>query len=637
MSGDQAIAGVKSPISPAARTPSKADDKFITKRSKMRLLASRDEMARIMGIDPDAAPDAERGYIDYWGFSPGLEGWIVGGWARTGAFTSAGDCNIEAIFGDEYLALGALFVTFLRSDVAEHGLGFVMFIAGPRRNAALSSISVREMGSRFSLRLSNEARAIEEPVLLREARVCARKSINQGRARFLELIERPVFDGSDTIAALAPAVQLGIDEVIFAPGCGVVTVGWLLDPLSQVKAVRIRHEDEIATLTDRWISSERADVTHAFGTSLDLTHSRWGFTAFGRLAAEAYSGAYLEVILKDGRIGHRALPAPARNGLPAIKTILNDVVLSPDSILDVCKDVIAEPVRAINRARLSRDVAFLEGSAGICPTSPRTSIVIPLYGRLDFLTYQAALFDAAEHVNDEFIYVLDQPERKDEFFELARIAHIKTRIPFRLLVPSQNLGFAGASNLGLKMARGKYVCFLNSDVVPRSSDWMSGLVASVESRPEIGVISALMLFEDETIQHAGMDFERLPQFGNMLFPFHPRKGLSCDGERGLDVVPAVTGACMLMDRSLCQRLGGFDEDYVIGDFEDADLCMKVREHGLSCAVDHRVALYHLERQSQAKAANGWRMNLTLLNAWTFAERWDPDLLANRGTAVLKIA
>lgn len=594
-------------------------------------------MARIMGTDPAVTPDAERGYIDYWGFSPGLEGWIVGGWARTGAFTSDGDCSIEAMFGDESVALGALFVTFVRPDVADYGLGFIMFIAGARRNAALSSIAVREMGSRFTLRLSNEARAIEEPVLLREARNCARKSINQGRTRFLELIERPAFDGSDTIAGLAPVVQLGIDEAIFAPGCGVVTVGWLLDPLSQVKAVRIRHEDEIATLTDRWISSERADVMRAFGAALGLTHSRWGFTAFGRLAAEKCSGAYLEIILKDGRIGHRALPAPGRDGLPAIKTILNDVVLSADSILDVCRDVIAEPVRAINRRRLSHEGAFLEGSAGICPASPRTSIVIPLYGRLDFLTYQAALFDAAEHANDEFIYVLDQPERKDEFFELARIAHIKTRIPFRLVVPSQNLGFAGASNLGLKVARGQYVCFLNSDVIPRSSHWMSGLVASLDSRPDIGVISALMLFEDETIQHAGMDFERQLQFGNMLFPFHPRKGLLCDREQGVGVVPAVTGACMLMDRGLCQRLGGFDEAYVIGDFEDADLCMKVREQGLTCAVDHRVVLYHLERQSQAKAANGWRMNLTLLNAWTFAERWDPDLLAKRDSAVLKIA
>src|SRR5690349_4257624 len=129
MSGDQAIASVKSAISPAARTQSKAAEKFVSKRAKVRLLASREDMTRIMGIDPALNPDAERGYIDYWGFSPGLEGWIVGGWARTGALTSAGACSIEAVFGEESLALDALFVTFLRTDVADYGLGFLMFIA----------------------------------------------------------------------------------------------------------------------------------------------------------------------------------------------------------------------------------------------------------------------------------------------------------------------------------------------------------------------------------------------------------------------------------------------------------------------------------------------------------------------------
>lgn len=616
--------------------PSKTTAKLVTKRSKMRLIATPNEMARIVATKTSTAPNTVSGYVDYYGFSPGLAGWFIGGWAQTGAFASGGTCSIEAMVGDEQQAFEACFITFLRADVAEHGLGFVIFVPGTRTEISLSSLAVRDGASRFALRLSDEARAVDERDLLREVRSCGRRAINDGRTGFLAVIGRPVFDGSDTIAALAPTVQLGIDEVISASGCGIVTVGWLVDPLSQVELLRIRRDDAAVTLADRWTRFDRPDLLQALGSSLGLTHSRWGFVAFAPLTAESCCGAYLEIVLRDGTVGHRALPAAGREGLPAIKTILNNVVLSPDSIMETCRDVLAEPVRAINRRRMTDGVSVLEASAGISPACPRTSIVIPLYGRLDFLTCQAALFDAVEHANDEFIYVLDQPERKDEFFELARIAHIKTRIPFRLLVPSRNLGFAGASNLGLRRARGKYVCFLNSDVVPKSKNWMSGLVASLESRPDIGVVSALMLFEDETIQHAGLDFERLPQFGNMRFPFHPGKGRIRERQRGLDTVAAVTGACTLMDRGLCLQLGGFDEDYVIGDFEDADLCMRVRARGLACAVDDRVVLYHLERQSQSKPAEGWRMNLTLVNAWTFAERWDPDLL-QRPDAILKIA
>jgi GT2 family glycosyltransferase len=77
----------------------------------------------------------------------------------------------------------------------------------------------------------------------------------------------------------------------------------------------------------------------------------------------------------------------------------------------------------------------------------------------------------------------------------------------------------------------------------------------------------------------------------------------------------------VMRRELLDRLGGMDERYVIGDFEDADICLRVRDEGLRCVVDNRAVLYHLERQSQNEANDAWRMNLTLFNAWQHRRRW----------------
>jgi hypothetical protein len=82
---------------------------------------------------------------------------------------------------------------------------------------------------------------------------------------------------------------------------------------------------------------------------------------------------------------------------------------------------------------------------------------------------------------------------------------------------------------------------------------------------------------------------------------------------------------MLMERRLARELGGFDESFVIGDFEDSDLCMKIAERDLACAVDLDVSLYHLERQSQAGSEQRWRMNLTLYNAWVHEGRWGARL------------
>jgi hypothetical protein len=86
---------------------------------------------------------------------------------------------------------------------------------------------------------------------------------------------------------------------------------------------------------------------------------------------------------------------------------------------------------------------------------------------------------------------------------------------------------------------------------------------------------------------------------------------------------------MLMRRSLAERLGGFDEDYVIGDFEDADMCERLRADGLGLGVDHGVTFYHLERQSQAGPGLRWRQNLTTYNAWLFGQR-HPEQISRNG-------
>jgi GT2 family glycosyltransferase len=83
----------------------------------------------------------------------------------------------------------------------------------------------------------------------------------------------------------------------------------------------------------------------------------------------------------------------------------------------------------------------------------------------------------------------------------------------------------------------------------------------------------------------------------------------------------ITGACMALRTPLARELGGFDEGYLIGDFEDADLCFRIQEKGLACVVDNRAVLFHLERQSQSIGAHSWRMNLTLYNAWRFQKQW----------------
>jgi GT2 family glycosyltransferase len=221
---------------------------------------------------------------------------------------------------------------------------------------------------------------------------------------------------------------------------------------------------------------------------------------------------------------------------------------------------------------------------------------------------------------DEIILVLDDPPRREAAITLAQSLWDRFALPMRLILPAESRGFGPASNLGLKAARGGVVVFVNADVFPQGTDWLDLLVAAVA--PEgVGAAGARLLFPDGSLQHGGMKMQPGP--AGWRFPEHPGKGLRPTAPSAEPrVVEALTGACLALRREVAERFGGFDPDYVIGDFEDADLCKRLTEAGLTCVMEDRAVLVHLERQSQGRAdENAGRWNLTLLNAWSYRQRW----------------
>jgi GT2 family glycosyltransferase len=142
------------------------------------------------------------------------------------------------------------------------------------------------------------------------------------------------------------------------------------------------------------------------------------------------------------------------------------------------------------------------------------------------------------------------------------------------------------------------------------------------SHPDTGLLGAKLLYEDGSVQHAGMAFRRHADWGGLWINHHPFKGQSGIGLTGVHEPDAVTAACVLVEAALFRELGGFSEDYIIGDFEDSDLCLRARALGRVNRVALDTELYHLERQSQNRVGdNVWRTNLTVYNCWLHNRRW----------------
>lgn len=257
---------------------------------------------------------------------------------------------------------------------------------------------------------------------------------------------------------------------------------------------------------------------------------------------------------------------------------------------------------------------------------PTVSLIIPLYRRLDFLKVQLATMALDPAIKQcELIYVLDSPEQEAEVTACLEQYSALYQLGIKLIVMQHNSGYAAANNAGASQARGKYLVLLNSDVFAKTKGWMLKMAKFYAQSPQVGTLGAKLIYEDDSLQHAGMFFAQT------TFPFwitlHYHKGLpqTYPAAQHTQAVPTVTGACLMIARKLYKQVGGLTTDYIIGDFEDSDLCLKCQELGYESWYFADATLYHLERQSVPlnTAYNGslaWQLNARLHH-----QRWGKQI------------
>ena len=343
-------------------------------------------------------------------------------------------------------------------------------------------------------------------------------------------------------------------------------------------------------------------------------------------------GTALQIGDAAGTVVERPLPKlETLDPRAAIQALLARLTPAPDAAPALLTEQILPAVEACWAAVRRAPVDVQETIFGQPPTQPKISIVVPLYGRMDWLLIQAAEFSNEQYLLTmaEVIYVVDDPQNADEALRIARIAYESYGVPLRVLRLSRNVGYSTATNIGARAARGGRLLLLNSDVVPIEPGWLEHLYRTYDEIPDCGALGCRLLFDDGTLQHAGMSFERSRTVDGW-FCVHPHKGEAASRDQGGEPreVAGVTGACLMIERGLYADVGGLSEEYIIGDFEDADLCHRVAGAGRGIWYDPRVSLTHFERQSFGAIGNAeWRYGLTLCNMVLHARRWRDRLSA----------
>jgi hypothetical protein len=181
----------------------------------------------------------------------------------------------------------------------------------------------------------------------------------------------------------------------------------------------------------------------------------------------------------------------------------------------------------------------------------------------------------------------------------------------KIIANRKNLGFGSANNQGIKKAQGKYVCFLNSDVVLVENS-LGKLIKISNKHSQVGIYGPKLVNVDKTIQQSAGFFPNLPQvflwmtfiddlpFGKLLKPYHVDHDSFYQEEQKVDW---VTGAAMMVRKEVFERVGGFDEKiFLYG--EEVELCYRVKKAGFSIFYTPVTKLIHIGRASMDKSDIG---------------------------------
>jgi len=182
-----------------------------------------------------------------------------------------------------------------------------------------------------------------------------------------------------------------------------------------------------------------------------------------------------------------------------------------------------------------------------------------------------------------------------------------------------NVGFPAGCNQGLQRARGRYVIFLNNDTIV-TEGWLEGLVRwSLFEWPKVGMVGPVTNFSSPP-QQIGVDYQELS--GLAGFAVRQRNKFANQAQR----VERLTGFCLLVRREVLDKIGGFDERFGLGFFDDDDLCVRARQAGFELLLAQDVFVHHFGNRTFQGLGVNCREQLTG-NFERFKAKWGEERVA----------
>jgi GT2 family glycosyltransferase len=189
----------------------------------------------------------------------------------------------------------------------------------------------------------------------------------------------------------------------------------------------------------------------------------------------------------------------------------------------------------------------------------------------------------------------------------------------KLIRNKDNIGFAAGNNQGMTVAAGDTIVMLNNDTVV-TPGWLDYMLERLELDPTIGIIGPVSNNVAPIQRVAEVGYHTLSELDTFALQHHAKnRGAGFYAHR-------LIGFCMLFRQSLLDRIGGLDERFYPGNYEDDDFSIRTRISGKRLWVAADVFIHHEGQGTYRANKENYYMH-SIFNAEQFRKKWSVGLSA----------
>lgn len=242
---------------------------------------------------------------------------------------------------------------------------------------------------------------------------------------------------------------------------------------------------------------------------------------------------------------------------------------------------------------------------------PLVSIIIPLYNQIEFTQQCLDSIDKFTRANYEVILIDNNSE--DDTINILNNKYSGIKI----IANKSNLGFPKAVNQGLLEAQGDYILLLNNDIIV-TEGWLERMLEVAESDKTIGIVGPI----SNSVSWYQIDKEAKYKSIDEMHIYANKIKMKCSGE--IFHFPRVAFLCTLIKKNLIEKIGGLDERFSPGNFEDDDFCLRAQLAGYKTVIAKDVFIHHFGSKSFTNDGMDKYLQLLERNKKIFVDKWGAD-------------